>query len=149
MRNSAYMSYFTHLGKLSSIANKQTMFLNHMLYYMEYDKELKQLIVEMTPRRKRMIMSEINPNASNPLGTADQYIHKITKSGLIKGVGAGLYLLDPTAFSLNLYMKKSIRDKTAKIYETRVFTETHGSKVVSSYLVDEDGVQHAIMGEEK
>jgi hypothetical protein len=96
----------------------------------------------MTPRRKRAIMKIIGSGSKNALASADQYLLKIHKAGLIKGVGNGVYLIDPKSYGLSKYMNKEHRNKKGAIYETRVFTETDGSKVISSYLVDEDGVKY-------
>jgi Neuraminidase (sialidase) len=149
MSNSAYMVYYEHLAKLGSIANKQTLFLGHLLFYAEYDSALRQNVVELTPYRKRSIMTAIGSTSKNLLSVADHYLLKICKSGLIKGVGNGMYLIDPKSFGLTKYIKKELRNRSAIIYETRVFTEQQGSKVVSSYLIDEDGVKHQIVEEQK
>lgn len=136
--NSAYMCYYQHLAKLALVANKQTMFLAHMLYHMEWESEAKQMVVHLNPRVKRSIMQEVARGSKDANRLANQYLQKLTKAGLIKGLGGGSYLVDPLSYGGHKYIGKQLRINSAKIYETRVFTE-ESEGVVESYIVTEDG----------
>ena len=134
------MCYYEHLAKLALVANKQTMFLSHMLYHMEWENDSKQMIVHLNPRVKRQIMESISEGSKDINRLANQYLHKLTKAGLIKSIGGGSYLVDPTSYGGHKYIQKHLRNKSSTIYETRVFSEDKNG-VVESYIVTDDGVK--------
>ena len=136
--NSVFMCYYEHLAKLSRIANKQTLFLAHVLYRMEWNKESKQFIAYLTTAQKREIINAIGCDCKNPLNSVKQYIGALTKAGMIKSIGGGAYLIDPASYGGSKYVPKNLRMKNSKLYETMVFTETTGD-VEQSYIVTEDG----------
>ena len=136
--NTAYMCYYEHLAKLARVANKQTLFLAHLLYRMEFDKDAKQWLVTLSSFDKRAIIHAIGSGTDDPLRMASQYLTKLCASGLFKSLGGGAYLVDPKSFSGSKYIPKSLRQKNGKIYETRVFTEESDGEV-EAYLVTDDG----------
>lgn len=136
--NSVFMAYFEHLAKLSSIANKQTLFLAHILYRMEYDESAKQFVATLTKYDKKSILKSIGCESKSPLNLAGQYILKLTDSGLIKSIGDGAYIIDPMSYGSYKYIPKHIRIKGSKIYEHRVFSDDVNG-VIESYIVTEDG----------
>lgn len=135
---SAYMCYYAHLAKLSVVANKQTMFLAHMLYKMEWSSEARQMIVTLTSFDKRNIMKSLDSDTVDANRLANQYLRKLKDAGLIKSLGGGAWLVDPASFSGAKYVDKKWRDKNSIIYETRVFT-SDGEEDCSAYIVTEDG----------
>jgi hypothetical protein len=136
--NSAFMCYYEHLAKLARVANKQTLFMAHMLYRMEWHSESKQLIVNLTAFDKRNIMKEITPDCKNMNRLANRYLSVLSEAGLIKSIGGGAYLVDPVSFGGHKYIPKDFRSKNAFIYETRVFSDnTEG--IEEFYIVTEDG----------
>lgn len=159
---SPYIAYYTHLIKLSQIANKQTMFLSHMLTMMHYDKNSKQNVVSMTQRAKRMIMTELGYKGSNPLKSADQYINRLKMKKMIASVGGGDWAVDPEDYGYAKYVGLELRMKSKAIFCTYEFddngvTETHsiidndGNRDVidkthksNGVLVDDDGCKYAI-----
>ena len=136
--HSAYMCYYGHLAKLSVVANKQTMFLAHMLYKMEFNSEAKQMVVTLTSFDKRNIVKAIDSNTVDANRLANQYLRKLKDAGLIKSLGGGAWLIDPASYGSSKYIDKKWRDKNSKIYETRVFT-AEGEEGCSAYIVTEDG----------
>ena len=136
--NSAYMTYCNNLAKLKVIANKKTMFLAHILYRMNWHKETRQYISTITAFDKREILKSIGAVSKNPIQLAGQYIHALTKAGLIKPLGGGGYLIDPDSYSGHKYVTSDLRLKNAMIYETRVFTD-EGEGETQTYIVTEDG----------
>lgn len=136
--NSVFMCYYEHLAKLSQIANKQTLFLAHVLYRMEWNGESKQFIAYLTTAQKREIINAIGSNSKNPLESAKQYIASLTKVGLIKSIGGGAYLIDPASYGGSKYVPKNLRMKNAQLYETRVFTETEDG-VEQAYIIVDGG----------
>ena len=138
LMNTVFMSYFEHLAKLSEVANKQTMFLAHLLYRMEFDGNLKQFIVSLSPHDKRKILKDIGCNSKAPLKLASQYIHILVKSELIKYVGGSAYLVCPKSYGSYKYIDKRLRDKNSMVYETRVFSEKNDG-VTEFYIITEDG----------
>ena len=136
--NTVFMSYYSHMAKLATVSNKQTLFLAHLLYRAEYDEVAKQSLVSLSAFDKRKILKEIGCISKNPLKLAGHYLYIIEKSGLIKGIGGSAYLIDPASFSSFVYVPKEIRGTRAVLYETRVFTEkTNG--VEEAWIVTEDG----------
>ena len=136
--NSVFMCYYEHLAKLAQVANKQTLFLSHVLYRMEWNGEAKQFISYLTTAQKREIINAIAPDCKNPLNSAKQYIRVLTDAGLMKSIGGGAYLIDPASYGGSKYVGKNLRMKNSKLYETRVFTEKSGD-VEQAYIVTEDG----------
>ena len=136
--NSAFMCYYEHLAKLARVANKQTMFLAHMLYRMEWNDTTKQMVVNLTAFDKRSIMKEITPECENMNRLANRYLSALTEAGLIKSIGGGAFLVDPQSYGGHKYISKQLRNKSSLIYETRVFTDEVEGKM-ESYIVTEDG----------
>ena len=136
--SSAFMCYYENLAKLSIVANKQTMFLAHMLYRMEWNKESGQYMVNLNSFIKRQILKDIGCESKDPQTLSRQYVSKLVKSGLIKSIGGGTYIVDPISYGGSKYIPKHLRQKKAHLYETRVFTDTDDG-VYSSYIITEDG----------
>ena len=93
---SPFVTYYENIAKLSTVANKRALFLAHILSRMEYEKSLNMLVVDLTPRIKRQIISEISDSCKNPLNSAKQYISHLVKAGLIKSIGGSAYTVDPS-----------------------------------------------------
>ena len=136
---SPYIAYYTHLIKLSQIANKQTMFLSHMLTMMHYDKESKQNVVSMTQRTKRKIMDALGYTGSNPLKTADQYINRLKKKKMIASMGGGDWAVDPEDYGYAKYVGLELRMKSKAIFCSYQFTEDGVTETHS--IIDEDGTK--------
>lgn len=138
--NSAYICYFEHLAKLSTIANKQTMFLAQLLYRMEFNNEAKQFVINLTTAQKREIIHAISPSSTNPLNLAKQYITKIAKANIIKPMGEGQYLVNPECYGGSKYMPKALRIKNGVVYETRAFKRNgEFGEFDNAYIITEDG----------
>lgn len=116
-----FMSYYEHIAKLSLVANKQTLFLAHVLSRMEYDSTSKQLLVDLTPRVRRLILKELGVTSKNPLNLAKGYIRQLTKAGLIKPLGQGTYCIDPESYGYSKYVPKDLRERAGAIYEETTF----------------------------
>lgn len=132
------MCYYEHLAKLAHVANKQTMFLAHMLYRMEWDNESKQMVVNLNPSQKRSIMKLVADGSKDSNRLANQYLLKLSKAGLIKSIGGGSYLVDPLSYGGHKYIPKELRMKSSFIYEKRVFTDSSEGEI-ESYIITEDG----------
>lgn len=113
-----YFAYYEHLAKLATIANKQTMFLAHLLYKMEWDKETKVNIVVLATKTKKEIMKKVSPElAENKLLlSADQYLHKLKKANFIKNIDSGVWVINPSCFGQYKHAKKKYRDEKTKIF---------------------------------
>jgi len=136
--NSAYMCYYEHLAKLARVANKQTLFLAHVLYRMEFDDNTKQMIVNLTPHAKKEIIKTISGASKNFNRLANQYLQKLSNAGFLKSIGGGAYLIDPQSYGGAKYVPKQLRLDSGHIYEHRVFsTVTEGE--VEAYIVTESG----------
>ena len=138
----AFMSYFEHLAKLSQVANRQTMFLAHMLSNMTYDRKLHLNVVDMSPRVKLGIMEEICPELSDTavaLNRANQYLSKLKKSGLVKPMTGvrGVWMIDPESYGYHQFIDKRVRKTRAKIYATYEFTADNAEPKMT--VTDEDG----------
>ena len=131
------MCYYEHIAKLAVVANKQTLFLAHMLSRMEYHQEQKMLFVDLTSLAKRDILTAIGAKTKNPLSLASQYINELQKAGLIKCMGKNRYAVDPQSFSYAKYVPKKLRDDAAKIYQTTVFDVCE--MVVETWVEDDQG----------
>ena len=121
--NKPFMSYYEHIAKLSVIANKQTVFLSHLLCRMEYHGQSKSLVVEMNPKVKRDIISLMEIESKNPLRLASQYLIKLQRAGLVKSIGGGRFLIDPSSYGYGKYVPKALRDSAAEIYVNATFNE--------------------------
>jgi hypothetical protein len=136
--NSAFMCYYEHLAKLARVANKQTMFLAHMLYRMEWNAEANQMVVTLTAFDKRAIMKSIDSDTVDANRLANQYLLKLKNANLIKPLGGGAFLVDPASFGGHKYVNKKWRTVNSAIYETRVFmSDNEGEQ--SAYIVTDDG----------
>ena len=116
-----FMSYYEHIAKLAVIANKQTIFLSHLLGMMEYDGEKGVLIVDMNPKVKRRIIKDMEIESKNPLRLASQYLDKLQKAGLVKSLGGGRFLIDPSSYSYGRYVPKNLRNKASYIFSSVKF----------------------------
>jgi hypothetical protein len=132
-----FMSYYEHIAKLAMVANKRTLFLAHVLSRIEYHDEQKVLYVDLPAMVKRDILKAIGAESENPLVLASQYINTLVKAGLIKSIGSSRYAIDPQSYGYSKYVKKELRDKAAKIYQTSVFDLN--AKVVETWVEDEQG----------
>jgi hypothetical protein len=136
-KEKCFISYPEHIAKLAMVANKQTLFLAHMLSRMECHQEQKMLYVDLTSLAKRDILIAIGAKTKNPLSLASQYINKLQKAGLIKCIGKNRYAVDPQSFSYAKYVPKKLRDDAAKIYQTTVFDVC--AMAVETWAEDEQG----------
>ena len=120
----AFISYYEHLAKLAQVANKQTMFLAHMLSNMEFDRGSKQYIVDMSTVRKINIMQEVSPEVpkDRALANANQYLNKLSKVGLVRSAGHGAWVVDPMCYGQNAIVSGQLRKENKKIFATYEFT---------------------------
>lgn len=134
----AFISYFEHLAKLAQVANKQTMFLAHMLSDMEFDKSSNQYMVDMSTVRKIKIMEEVSPEVpkDRALANANQYLNKLSKVGLVRSVGHGAWLIDPTCYGQHRVISGSLRKENKKIFATYEFTLDKREPIVTSRCED-------------
>ena len=139
--NSAFMFYTEQAVKLKQIANKQTMFLVHVLFYAEFDTETKQYIVDLSVARKKEILAKLDSKSTAGTNIANQYLAKISKAGIIKSMGDGRWLVNPEGFSGYKYIPKHLRHRNARIYETKVFA-FDGVQVTETYTIDDEGIRH-------
>lgn len=120
-----FISYFEHLAKLSQVANKQTMFLAHMLSEMYFDREDRQYKVDMSSATKIRIMQQVSPHIpeDKALANANQYLSKLRKAGLVKSYGRyGLWLVDPMCYGQQRIITKELRRQNSRVYQEYVFT---------------------------
>ena len=159
---SPYIAYYTHIAQLKQYANKHTVFMAHMLSMMVFDPETKQNVVSLNPRVKRNIMTNIEAKCKDPLRSANQYLVRLKKSGVIKSIGGGDYLVDPESYGYAKYVGLELRLKSKAIYCSYEFTdngvtETHGTispdgkktpietvEKSNGIETDENGQQYAI-----
>ena len=134
MRNS-FMTYYEHIAKLSVIANKQTLFLAHALSRAEFDYDLKQLVVELSPRIKKQILLDIGAKSKNPLNLAKGYLSQLTKAGLLKFIGSGTYAIDPESYSYSKYISKELRQRSTRIFDKLTY-ESNGKEISSEIWVE-------------
>ena len=118
-----FISYYEHLAKLSQVANKQTMFLAHIMYHMEFDAENKQYIVDLSVMRKTSIMDAISPDSKsrNVVNLANQYIATLKKAGFIRSLGHNVWGINPTCYGSYRPISKNLRTENAKLYSTMVW----------------------------
>lgn len=140
--NTAFMSYYTSMAKLTKIANKQTMFLTHLLYRMEYSNELKMCVVDLRLAVKKDILKSIGSNGLNATRVASSYISELQSAGLIKSIGDCRYAIDPSSFSYGSYIPKELRDKTTAIYEKRSYTNNDIKIIETSVVLDDGEIVH-------
>ena len=134
---SAFMCYFEHLAKLSRIANKQTLFLAHVLYRMDFDPKSKQYVVSLSAFDKKSIISDIGSDTTNALSMASHYLTTLCKAGLLRYIGDGAYIVDPMSFSIGKYVPKQLRRANSIIYETRIFKDDGVD--TKAYIITENG----------
>lgn len=134
----SYMTYYAHLAKLTGIANKQTMFLSHLLYHMTFNDELKMCIVDLTATRKREILKAIGAKSNDCLRLASVYIAQLSKHGLIKSIGGGRYVIAPESYSYGKYIPKELRAKSGRIYQMQVFQD-NDMEIIETYVITDDG----------
>jgi len=115
---SPYITYFEALAKLSQIANKQTMFMAHILHEMDYDKESRQFLVDLSAYKKTTIMKQISPDVDEKsvLNLANQYLSKLQKTGIIRNLGRGLWAVDPSCYGKFRIIPKDLRHKNKEVY---------------------------------
>ena len=116
-----FISYYEHIAKLLRIANKQTLFLAHVLSRMEFNDETKLLYVDLPPMVRRDILKSIGVKSQKPLIAASQYISVLQKAGLIKSIGSSRYMVDPESYGYAKYVPKNLREKSSKIFSQHVF----------------------------
>lgn len=118
MANAPFITYFEALAKLSQIANKQTMFLGHILHEMDYDKNLRQFLVDLSTYKKTNIMKQISPDVAEKslLNLANQYLSKLQKTGIIRNLGRGLWAVDPSCYGKFRIIPKDLRHKNRDIF---------------------------------
>lgn len=118
-----FISYYEHIAKLAQVANKQTIFLAHILHQMEFNQDNKQYFIDMSTYKKLQIMKEISPDVEdkNLLNLANQYLSKLKKADFIKNVSRGLWLVHPECYGKYRMISKSLREENARIYTTAVF----------------------------
>ena len=118
-----FITYYEALAKLSQIANKQTMFLGHILHEMEYEKELRQFLVDLSTYKKTQIMKKISPDVAEKqlLNLANQYLSKLQKAGLIRNLGRGLWAVDPSCYGKFRIIPKDLRHKNQEIFMSMKF----------------------------
>jgi len=138
---SPFVTYYENIAKLSTVANKRTLFLAHMLYRMEYEKSLNMLVVDLTPRIKRQIISEISDSCKDPLNSAKQYISHLVKADLIKSIGSGAYTVDPSSYSYAAYVPKNLRDKASVVYNKIIHKD--GEQTIETWVTI-DGKDHQV-----
>jgi hypothetical protein len=112
-----FMTYYENMAKLATIANKQTMFLAHILSKAEFDSDLKMLVIDLTPRVKRAILQDIGAVSKDPLNLARTYTKQLVKAGLIKQIERGCYAIDPESYSYSTYVSKELRLRARNIFE--------------------------------
>lgn len=127
-----FMAYYEHIAKLSVIANKQTLFLSHLLCRMEFKDG--QLVVDMNAKVKREIMRALGGRSKDPLRLASQYLIKLQRAGLCKSLGEGRYQINPTCYSYGRYVSKDLRDKAGTIFLHTKYSDN--GRLSSSVTVD-------------
>jgi hypothetical protein len=118
-----YITYFEALAKLASIANKQTLFLGHLLHEMVYEKELRQFLIDLSTYKKIQIMKQISPGVAEKsmANLANQYLSKLQKTGIIRNLGRGLWAVDPSCFGKFRIIQKDLRHKNKEVFMSMRF----------------------------
>jgi len=135
--NSGVMMYFDSMAKLTANMSKETKFFFHMLRLMEYHKESKMNIVNLSTHKRREIIKIITPESKDPLSLARQYLSRLNQQNRIKSIGGGAYLIDPRLFGYASYIGLGLRMRSGNVYENRVFFDD-GSSTVEAYILDPD-----------
>ncbi len=146
-----FYAYYEHLAKLSQVANKQTMFLAHILYHMRFDQVNKQYYTDLSTLKKEQIMAEISPdlNPKNYLHTADQYLQKLKKTGLIRNLGRGVWLINPECYGQYRTVSKELRTQNAKLYMSAEFTADRLVRTKTRIVSPEMGETEEVKSGEK
>jgi len=113
-----FITYFEALAKLSQIANKQTLFLGHLLHEMEYEKDLRQFLIDLSTYKKVQIIKQISPDVAegSMANLANQYLSKLQKTGIIRNLGRGLWAVDPSCYGKFRIIPKDLRHKNKDIF---------------------------------
>jgi predicted GIY-YIG superfamily endonuclease len=90
------MLFHDELHLLSSVVNKQTMFLYNMVSRMDENN-----IVPMTSYVRELIMDEIGTKSKDKLTLARQYTKILIDAGLITEVGRSTYMVNPKLFGFS------------------------------------------------
>jgi predicted GIY-YIG superfamily endonuclease len=83
--------YYSGLGLLKGLHNKQTMFFNHLMFIAKPIDGIA--VVFLSDEDKKRIIMEIGSVTSNPLSTALSYISRLISAGLITKAGPSTYVL--------------------------------------------------------
>lgn len=102
--------------KLSTIANKRTMFFMFLLKNMSFDEGLNLMYVDLPPRMKRSILQSIGAESKNPLILSSQYLNDLREAGLVKPVGEGRYIIYPLIFGHESERVKSELRRSEQAY---------------------------------
>lgn len=118
-----FITYYEALAKLSQIANKQTLFLGHLLHEMEYEKELRQFLIDLSTYKKVQIMKQISPGVAEKsmANLANQYLSKLQKTGIIRNLGRGLWAVDPSCYGKFRIIPKDLRHKNKDVFMSMRF----------------------------
>ncbi len=146
MATTPFIAYYEHLAKLAQVANKQTFFLAHILYHMEFDQVNKQYYVDISTMKKLQIMAEVSPNMKpeNRLNLANQYINKLKKAGFIRSLSRGVWLVNPMCYGKYRSVSKGLRTENAKIYTSAEFTADQLVKTKIEVVSPETGETEVI-----
>ena len=134
-----FLSYYEHIAKLSQVANKQTIFLAHLLWDMNFDSEIKQYIVDMSAYKKIKIMKEISPEIDdkNLLKLANQYLNKLKKADLINTTSKrGVWAINPMCYGQRYMISKDMREENYKLY-TKIAFDKDGMTSMESGIDNE------------
>ena len=114
------ITYYEALAKLSQIANKQTLFLGHLLHEMEYDKDSRQFLLDLSTFKKVKIMKTISPAVDEKAmpNLANQYLSKLQATGIIRNLGRGVWAVNPMCYGQFKTIPKDLRKKNEKIFLT-------------------------------
>jgi hypothetical protein len=118
MMSTPFITYYEALAKLSQIANKQTMFLGHLLHEAVYEKELRQFLIDLSTYKKVQIMKKISPDVAEKsmANLANQYLSKLQKTEIIRNLGRGLWAVNPACYGQFRMISKDLRHKNEKIF---------------------------------
>ncbi len=136
-----FITYYEAIAKLAQVANKQTMFLSHILYNMEFSREHKQYIVDMSTAKKISIMKEISPAVKDSalLNLGNQYLNKLKKADFIRPVGRGIWLVNPMCYGKFRMISKHLRTENTKVYANMIFGEEGLEEIRTRATTDVNG----------
>jgi hypothetical protein len=117
-----FITYYEHIAKLATVANKQTLFLAHLLHRMEFDEENKIMYVDLSPMIKREIIRDIGAASKKPALLASQYLNTLQKAGLIKSIGSSRWLIDPMSYTYGSFVPKNLRERSSRIFNELVYS---------------------------